>query len=747
MSAKSEIDVKHRGTYAVKAVLLFCLLSLFGKQVLALPSARGFLSIRFPAAATTIVTGINNHGRMVGRHDEHGFLAYGRTFVTFDPPGSIQTRPAAINDTDEIVGSYLKNDGSEHGFILVRGVFTTVDFPGSLATNLTGINNSQDIVGIIETPNVHSFLFRSGVFTQVDVPIPNTEGTFAFGINNNGQITGIFYDIGGARAHGFVLNGLAVESFDFPGALNTNVTGINDAGEIVGAADGKAFLRRGTQFDVISVPNSFITKVYGINAAEQMVGAYSDGVLALGFLSNACGRPTIPVPSSQSFNASAWGATATVSQRSGLELSDVKLGSRYMAAKMGLSYFTLVTSTFPLTRCELQPNNGSAACGSRLIDFKTPPASPSDGQTAYVEATYEVDNVGSDPDSCLLITQQYEFDTPVYPALDSSVQGCEPSDTLPCTPFKPIVNYEFIPGPSGETLSAINTAQRLNFQVDGPRPNYFAVFRDCDAILVCPGLPFDAKINPVPTEFYANAILKGGAGTWDNIHQSFSAPIEEPVILNTNPISLGGPGCPRCVHIHWRWGALFSDPTFGNGVPLVPMGSNQDVYFALVHSDPNEENPDNFIDLVDGESLLGSDLALWYSATGYQESDSFFVHGGFFSPSSVGPASVSASITHSKSGTTLTIHLKLSNPGPGTAHGVSINQVLAKVLAGAGAVTYAGPTLPSTNGDLGPGEFLTADLLFNVPSTVKKISLSEGISFQDDFGKIEGTSFSQVVFP
>lgn len=370
-----------------------------------------------------------------------------------------------------------------------------------------------------------------------------------------------------------------------------------------------------------------------------------------------------------------------------------------------------------------------------------------------------MDNIGSDPNSCLIINQQTELDSPVYPALDPTTISCEPSELLPCAKFKPMVNYEFISGGTGDTLTSINTAQRLHFSVNAPDPASALTIpansissQDCNGIVgsfvpvPCnPVFPFFLSYlngqNPLLFESGDNAISNGQPGRWDNFHQTDLSSVAPPV-----PVP---PGCPECVHIHWRWSNVFG-AAWQSGQPLIPAGSNQSVNFAIVRYRAGEENPTNYTDLIGsplGETLNGFPIVFWYSATGYQAFDSFFTHGGFFSPSAPGPASLRASITQSRVGSALTVNLTLSNAGPGVAHQVLVNQVLSRILAGNGTLTYTGPPLPAVVGDILPGASMSLSLTFSMVSTVSRVSLSEGVSFKDDFGQIENTSFSQVVFP
>jgi len=105
-----------------------------------------------------------------------------------------------------------------------------------MGTFAYGINNAGQIVGsYVDATGTHGFLFSDGTFTTIDDPLA-TQGTFALGINNAGEIVGLYVDAAGD--HGFL---------DIGGTLTTiyplgtqgvtgGATGINDSGEIVGFA-------------------------------------------------------------------------------------------------------------------------------------------------------------------------------------------------------------------------------------------------------------------------------------------------------------------------------------------------------------------------------------------------------------------------------------------------------------------------------------------------------------------------------
>jgi hypothetical protein len=62
--------------------------------------------------------------------------------------------------------------------------------------------------------------------------VPDAATTQVFGVNNAGQIVGVFLDNRGA--HGFLKIGGSFTTIDMPGALATAAKDINDKRQIVG---------------------------------------------------------------------------------------------------------------------------------------------------------------------------------------------------------------------------------------------------------------------------------------------------------------------------------------------------------------------------------------------------------------------------------------------------------------------------------------------------------------------------------
>ncbi len=90
------------------------------------------------------------------------FIYDSGTYTVFDVPGATGTYANGINDSGQIVGSYVDVAGRFHGFLDSGGSFTTIDVPGSTkGTIAAGINNAGQIVGF-SVPEPSSLLL-SGI--------------------------------------------------------------------------------------------------------------------------------------------------------------------------------------------------------------------------------------------------------------------------------------------------------------------------------------------------------------------------------------------------------------------------------------------------------------------------------------------------------------------------------------------------------------------------------------------------------
>jgi hypothetical protein len=187
-----------------------------------------------------------------------------------------------------------------------------------------GVNDAEQIAasGVVEGDDVERPLFIDADGSIAGIFVPGTLGR-AFGINNNSQISGFFFDAASDEAdqdgeligRSFVWDAISrslVAIYEIPDAVSTTGFKINDTGIIVGqvqlaapenGVDGEegedpkegstlGFIRApdGT-IVTFSVPEALNTFLGGINNLGQIVGGFasdaSEDALLFGFIRNA----------------------------------------------------------------------------------------------------------------------------------------------------------------------------------------------------------------------------------------------------------------------------------------------------------------------------------------------------------------------------------------------------------------------------------------------------------------------------
>src|SRR5213596_1039670 len=166
-------------------------------------------------------------------------------------------------------------------------VITTFDYPGT--GNLTlpqKINERGDVVGEFIDSNgvVRGFVrFSDGSFSAPIVDPNDTVGfTEGRGINNPRTVAGD-YAASDGTIHSFFLSGGTFTEYDVPGAVQTNLLSINDAGDFTGGFDPdgsgifQAFVSVGGTLTSFGVPGALSTFAYELNNSKQLaVGYYID---------------------------------------------------------------------------------------------------------------------------------------------------------------------------------------------------------------------------------------------------------------------------------------------------------------------------------------------------------------------------------------------------------------------------------------------------------------------------------------
>jgi len=209
--------------------------------------------------------------------------------TTFDYPGAGNlTLPQKINERGDVVGEFIDSSGVTRGFVRFSdGSFSdpivdpndTVGF-----TEGRGINNSRTVAGdyVISDGTIHSFFLSGGTFTEYDVP--GAVQTNLLSINDAGDFTGGFDPDGSGVFQAFVTVAGTLTSFSVPGAAGTFAYEINNSKHLaVGYfIDGSGILHgyyrdaNGALHFPIDPSGSVATVLFGLNNRNWVVGRYAD---------------------------------------------------------------------------------------------------------------------------------------------------------------------------------------------------------------------------------------------------------------------------------------------------------------------------------------------------------------------------------------------------------------------------------------------------------------------------------------
>jgi hypothetical protein len=124
---------------------------------------------------------------------------------------------------------------------------------------------------------------RTANLTFSTIDFPGAVATNVLGINSSGDMVGIFSGVS-LPDHGFLYSGGAYTTIDYPTGWTTTTSGINDSGVIVGQSTNQSlsvtlgFRYDGATFTPIQVPGAGATEAYGINNTGIIVGGYSTSV-------------------------------------------------------------------------------------------------------------------------------------------------------------------------------------------------------------------------------------------------------------------------------------------------------------------------------------------------------------------------------------------------------------------------------------------------------------------------------------
>lgn len=161
--------------------------------------------------------------------------------------------------------------------------FGLIDYPRSQLGQGVGINDGGDIVGGYNGTTLDAFTadhgFKLDGTTFATVDFPGALQTELIGINKKGQIVGTILDTSLVN-HGFKLVNGVFTQLDYPGAILTVAVGINNAGTIVGTyslgAGSNGYVLKNNTYTSISISGATFTLLSGINKQGVIAGYYFD---------------------------------------------------------------------------------------------------------------------------------------------------------------------------------------------------------------------------------------------------------------------------------------------------------------------------------------------------------------------------------------------------------------------------------------------------------------------------------------
>ncbi len=193
-------------------------------------------------SGNTRAAAINSSGQVAGTYNNGSAFLYSAGMVTRlgTIQGGLSSQSRAINASGEIVGFAVTGTAND-AFLYANGNMQDLGtLIGGGIAEPEGINSSGQIVGWATTPLAYSnaFLYSNGTITDLQSFFgPGVTDSQANAINDSGQIVGDFEPNANAYTHAFsIKDGMMTDLGTFGGA-NSQASGVNNNGVIVGTAD------------------------------------------------------------------------------------------------------------------------------------------------------------------------------------------------------------------------------------------------------------------------------------------------------------------------------------------------------------------------------------------------------------------------------------------------------------------------------------------------------------------------------
>jgi probable HAF family extracellular repeat protein len=196
--------------------------------------------------------------------------------TTFAPPGATAVNPAGVSSNGNVVGTYQSSTVDDQGFFHNSSTTTILNAPGSTLTIPTAVNSSGTVVGTYQTSagDDLAFVYSGGTFNAFAVP--GAAETNPVAITDSGEIIGYYFDSAG-DTFGFTYSSTnGFNTFTSSSGLATNVTGADNAGDIIGfdGVTAQGFVDVGGTISTLSIPGAVLVEPLAILNANTIVGDF-----------------------------------------------------------------------------------------------------------------------------------------------------------------------------------------------------------------------------------------------------------------------------------------------------------------------------------------------------------------------------------------------------------------------------------------------------------------------------------------
>jgi hypothetical protein len=191
------------------------------------------------------------------------------TFKDIEIPGAVYVVAVEINNSGAISGVYGDAQGRTHSFVLTRDRTITIDYPGATFTSVASITNSGLLFGnwgSVTEQHAGYYNLHTGQWTQLP-DLPGYPVNIGNRMNNAGRAVGYacrdtFFEL--LDCIGWLWTGKEYQLIDVPGAISTYAYGINDRGQIVGVYSVAPFVFEGFLSDGGNIQPLTITTEDGV---------------------------------------------------------------------------------------------------------------------------------------------------------------------------------------------------------------------------------------------------------------------------------------------------------------------------------------------------------------------------------------------------------------------------------------------------------------------------------------------------